>query len=84
MGITSRDNYKTSYKLFPVLSFITFRLEKLHELRQKKRDFLHTIYDINVKTKAQISCAVIAELIHSFLVGYIAALERLIITPTDL
>ena len=43
--------------------------------------FLHTIYDINVKTKAQISCAVIAELIHSFLVGYIAALKRLKITP---
>ena len=43
--------------------------------------FLHTIYDIIVKTKVHISCAVIAELIHSFLVGYIAALERLKITP---
>ena len=40
---------------------------------QKKRGFLHTIYDINMKTKAQISCAVIAQLIHSFFVGYIAA-----------
>ena len=39
------------------------------------------MYDINVKTKAQITCAVIAELIHSFLMEYIAALERLKITP---
>ena len=60
---------------------LSFKFEKLYGLRQKKRDFLHTINDINVKTKAQISCVVIAELIHSFLVGYIAALERLKITP---
>ena len=39
------------------------------------------MYDINVKTKAQITCAEIAELIHSFLVEYIAALERLKIIP---
>ena len=58
-------NYFILYHLL-----LSFKFEKLYDLRQKKRDFLHTIYmyDINVKTKAQITCAVIAELIHSFLI----------------
>ena len=50
-------------------------IKKLFELRQKKSGFLHTIYDINMKTKAQISCAVIAQLIHSFLRGTLIAAQ---------
>ena len=69
-------NYFILYHLL-----LSFKFEKLYELRQKKRGFLHTIYDINVKTKAQICCAVIEQLIHSFFAGYIAALERLKVVP---
>ena len=57
-------NYFILYHLL-----LSFKFEKkIYELRQKKRGFLHTVYD-DVKTMAQISCAVLAQLIHSIFCG---------------
>ena len=76
MGITSMDNKRQVINYFILYHLLlSFKFEKLYELRQKKRGFLHTIYDINVKTKAQISCAVIAQLIHSFFWGTLLPLS---------
>ena len=53
----------------------SMRNGKIVILAASKETWLFAYYKqyINMKTKAQISCAVIAQLIHSFFVGYIAA-----------